>query len=45
MSNATDRARLLRIADRLGQVPAGSAAADKTVHWALGRAGQAAPYT
>ena len=42
---ATKRDQLLRIADRLGQVPAGSVAADETIHRALGRAGPAPPYT
>ncbi len=41
----TDRARLLRVADRLGKVPAGSAEADAAIHHALGRAGPALPYT
>ncbi len=41
----TDRARLLRIADRLGKVSAGSAEADEAIHQALGRAGPAPPYT
>ena len=37
--------RLFRIADRLGQVPSGSAEADRTIHEALGRAGPVLPYT
>ena len=41
----TVRERLFRIADRLGQAPAGSAVADETIHQALGRAGPAPPYT
>ncbi len=45
MVDATDRARLLRIADRLGQVRAGSVEADETIHRALGRAGAAPAYT
>ena len=45
MTDASGRARLLRIADRLGKATAGSAAADKTIHQALGRAGPAPPYT
>ena len=45
MTDASGRARLLRIADRLGQVSAGSAEADETIHEALGRAGLAPPYT
>ena len=31
--------RFIRIADRLGQVQAGSPEADRTIHQALGRAG------
>ena len=41
----TTRDRLFRIADRLGQVPAGSAAADQAIHQALGRTGPTPPYT
>ena len=36
---------MLRIADRLGKVSAGSAEADEAIHQALGRAGPAPPYT
>ena len=36
---------LLRIADRLAKVEAGSIAADTTTHQVLGREGQAPPYT
>ena len=41
----TPRDRLLRIADRLGRVSAGSPAADEVIHQALGRTGPAPPYT
>ena len=37
--------RLLRIADRLGKITAGSPAADATIHVALGRTGLAPAYT
>jgi hypothetical protein len=37
--------RLLRIAHRLGQVPAGSAEADQAIHEATGRNGPVLPYT
>src|SRR3954470_5099539 len=37
--------RLLRIADQLGQVPAGSLLADLAIHDALGLIGVAMPYT
>ena len=37
--------RLLRIADRLRRLTAGSAAADSYIHRALGRDGPAPPYT
>ena len=37
--------RLIDIADRLGQVEAGSVAADNTIHEALGRDGPVLPYT
>ena len=40
MTEAEARARLLRIADRLRQVPTGSAEADQAIHQALGRAGR-----
>ncbi|MBL6082083.1 hypothetical protein JMJ56_29330 [Belnapia sp. T18] len=36
---------LIRIADRLGQVPAGSPEADQAIHDVLGRAGTVLPYT
>ena len=38
-------ARLIRIADRLAKVEAGSDAADQAIHEAIGRAGLALPYT
>ncbi len=41
----TARDRLFRIADRLREVPAGSAEADEVIHQALGRVGHAPPYT
>jgi hypothetical protein len=37
--------RLFRIADRLGEVPTGSAEADRTIHEVLGRTGPVLPYT
>jgi hypothetical protein len=37
--------RLIRIADRLGEVAAGSIEADRTIHDALGLAGPVQPYT
>ena len=37
--------RLIRIADRLGQVQAGSPAADQAIHQALDRSGPALTYT
>lgn len=37
--------RLIRIADRLAKVTAGSAAADTAIHEALGLAGPTPPYT
>jgi hypothetical protein len=37
--------RLFRIANRLGQVPAGSLLADLAIHEALGLVGVAMPYT
>ena len=40
-----DAARLLRIADRLGDVDAGGSTADKTIHQALGLAGPVQAYT
>jgi hypothetical protein len=41
----TQSARLLRIADRLAQVDAGTPAADQAIHQALGRTGPVLPYT
>lgn len=41
----TQSARLLRIADRLAQVEAGSVEADQAIHQALGRTGTVLPYT
>jgi hypothetical protein len=41
----TSFSRLIRIADRLAKVEAGSAAADQAIHDAIGRAGQVLPYT
>lgn len=38
-------ARLIRIADRLGEVEAGSAAADLAIHAAIGLPGEPPPYT
>ena len=37
--------RLIRIADRLAVVKAGSTIADETLHQAIGRSGPALPYT
>ena len=37
--------RLIRIADRLRELPAGSAAADAAIHRALGLPGEPRPYT
>ena len=37
--------RLIRNADRLGQVHAGSPEADRTIHEVIGRIGTALPYT
>ena len=37
--------RLLRIADRLGKVAAGSVLADGAIHKAVGRLGPVQPYT
>ena len=37
--------RLIRIADRLGELPAGSAAADAAIHRALGLPGEPRPHT
>jgi hypothetical protein len=37
--------RFLRYADRLGKLPAGSAAADAALHRALGLPGEPRPYT
>jgi hypothetical protein len=42
---ASSYARLLAFADRLHDLPAGSAAADVAIHEALGRSGAAPPYT
>jgi hypothetical protein len=37
--------RLIRIADRLAKVKAGSEVADRTIHGSLGRLGPVLPYT
>ena len=37
--------RLIRIADRLAVIKAGSRVADETLHQAIGRSGPAPPYT
>ncbi len=37
--------RLIRIADRLRELPAGTAAADAAIHRALGLPGEPRPYT
>ena len=37
--------RLIRIADRLRQLPVGTAAADAAIHRALGLPGEPRPYT
>jgi hypothetical protein len=41
----TRPARLIAIANRLGEVQAGSVEADRIIHRALGRVGQVLPYT